>query len=97
MLQTYLPEQLSDAELVYVILHERLLGGANPDEEDMVALEEVALLMSENEAMTFEEALAEVGVESEGGAEGGEGNEAPAEGGGADQTGDGAESESATS
>jgi len=56
-------DQLSDAELIYIILHERLLGGENPSEEDMLALEEVALLMSENEEMTLEEALAEVGLE----------------------------------
>ena len=56
----------------------------------MLALEEVALLMSENEGMTLDEALAEVGVEApEADASGGsEGNEAPSEGGGADQTGD---------
>ncbi|HET7719840.1 MAG TPA: c-type cytochrome, partial [Acidimicrobiales bacterium] len=50
-------DQLSDAELIYIILHERLLGGENPDEEDMLALEEVALLMSENEGMTLADAL----------------------------------------
>lgn len=57
-------DQLSDAELIYIILHERLLGGENPDEEDMLALEEVALLLSENEGMTLAEALEEVGVEA---------------------------------
>ncbi|HEX4903154.1 MAG TPA: c-type cytochrome [Acidimicrobiales bacterium] len=83
-------DQLSDAELIYIVLHERLLGGENPNEEDMLALEEVALLMSENEGMTLDEAMAEVGVEApEGDAAGGsEGNQAPDEGGGADQTGD---------
>jgi len=72
-------DQLSDAELIYIVLHERLLGGEDPNEEDMLALEEVALLMSENEGMTLEEALAEVGVEAPAeGSEGGEGQDGPA-------------------
>ena len=83
-------DQLSDAELVFLLLHERNLGGANPDTEDMTQLEEVALLMSENEAMTFEEALAEVGVEAEGG--GGEGSE-----GSEGQSGPGTDAETGTS
>ena len=74
-------EQLSDAELIYIVLHERLLGGEDPNEEDMLALEEVALLLSENEAMTLEEALAEVGVEAP---EGGEGSSGAGAGAGAD-------------
>jgi len=68
-------DQLSDAELLYIILFERTLGGENPNEEDMLALEEVALLMSENEGMTLEEALAEVGVEAPEAPEGGTGGD----------------------
>jgi mono/diheme cytochrome c family protein len=55
-------DQLSDVDLLYVVLHERLLGGENPDVDDAEAIEAVALLMTENPEMTFEEALAEVGV-----------------------------------
>ncbi|MFP5578286.1 MAG: c-type cytochrome [Acidimicrobiia bacterium] len=66
-------DQLSDADLIYIILHERNLGGANPDTEDAEALEAVALLMSENPEMTLDEALAEVGVEAPEGGEGGSG------------------------
>lgn len=73
-------DQLTDAQLVFLILHERHLGGENPDSEDMTQLEEVALLMSENEAMTFDEALAEVGVEAGGEAAGGEGTSSGSEG-----------------
>jgi len=68
-------DQLTDAELVYIILYERILGGESPDEEDMLALEEVALLLSENEGMTLEEALAEVGVEAPAAPEGGTGGD----------------------
>jgi mono/diheme cytochrome c family protein len=57
-------DQLTDADLVYVVLHERLLGGENPNEEDMLQLEELALLMFENEGMTLDEALAEIGVDA---------------------------------
>lgn len=74
-------DQLSDADLVYIILHERLLGGENPNEEDMLALEEVALLLSENEGMTLAEAMEEVGVEApEGGGGGGDAETPGAEG-----------------
>jgi len=63
-------DQLSDAELVYIILHERSsLAGANPSVEDQDQLEEIALMLFENEGMTFEEALAELGVEVPDGAE----------------------------
>lgn len=58
------PDQISDADLLFIVLHERELGGSNPDSEDAEALEAVALLLSENPDMTFEEALAEVGVEA---------------------------------
>src|SRR5690606_37693924 len=57
-------DQLSDHDLLFVVLHERMLGGENPDTEDAEALEAVALLMSENPDMTLEEAMAEVGVEA---------------------------------
>jgi mono/diheme cytochrome c family protein len=85
-------DQLSDHDLLFIVLHERLLGGENPDTEDAEALEAVVLLMEENPELTLEEALAEAGVEA-GGAESGEfsgseGNEQPSDGGDADQTGD---------
>lgn len=73
-------DQLSDHDLLFIVLHERGLGGENPDTEDAEALEAVALLMEENPEMTLEEALAEAGVEvPEGGGEGGEGGSTPAE------------------
>lgn len=54
-------EALSDADLVFILLHEREdLGGANPDPVDGARLEAVAELMYEHEEMTLEEALAEV-------------------------------------
>lgn len=65
-------DQLSDHDLIFIVLHERLLGGENPDTEDAEALEAVVLLMEENPEMTLEEALAEVGLEApdaEGGGE----------------------------
>ncbi|MFP5320633.1 MAG: c-type cytochrome [Acidimicrobiia bacterium] len=65
-------DQLTDYELIYVILHERLLGGENPNEEDMLQLEELALFMSENSPITLEEAIAELGIEVEVGTEGGQ-------------------------
>ena len=84
-------EQLSDADLLYIVLHERELGGENPDTEDAEALEEVALLMSENPDMTLDEAMAEAGVEApeaEGGTQSAESDaeNAPEEG-----TGEGSE------
>ena len=66
-------DQISDRDLLFIVLHERLLGGENPDTEDAEALEAVALLMEENPEMTLEEALAEVGVEAPEGGEGGSG------------------------
>lgn len=60
-------DQLSDAELVYVVLHERELGGENPDGEDAARLQAVADLMLEDEALTLDEAIET--VESEGLAE----------------------------
>lgn len=54
-------ESLSDAELVYIVLHEReALGGENPDELDQLRLEAVADLMFHNDALTLEEALTEI-------------------------------------
>ncbi len=62
----YSADQLDDAHLIWVILHERAtLGGANPDPEDQALLEEVAELLFENEELTLEEALAELGAEVE--------------------------------
>jgi mono/diheme cytochrome c family protein len=72
--------QLSDADLLFIVLHERELGGANPDTEDAEALEAVALLLSEHPEMTLEEALAEVGVEApetEGGGSGADRGDPP--------------------
>lgn len=64
----YGTEQLSDGQLAAIILYEREgLGGAAPDAESLAQLEEVANLLLENEAMTWEEALEEVGVETTGG------------------------------
>lgn len=54
-------ESLSDADLMYIILHERFdLGGANPDEIDQQRLDMAAALFFENPALTFEEVMAEV-------------------------------------
>ncbi len=51
-------ETLSDANLVYIILHERELGGENPDPEDQARLEVVSEVLFENPEMTLEEAIA---------------------------------------
>ncbi len=60
---------LSDAELTYVILHEREhLGGAPADEADAERLEAIAAYFEEHPDDTLEDAIAEVG-EAEGGAE----------------------------
>lgn len=56
-------EQLPDVDLLYIVLHERLLGGANPDEEDLAQLRELALYMSEHEGLTLQEAVAELGLD----------------------------------
>lgn len=56
-------ETLSDAELIYVVLHERELGGENPDEEDQVRLEVVAEYIFEHPELTLEEAIAEAEAE----------------------------------
>jgi mono/diheme cytochrome c family protein len=52
-------ESVSDADLVFILLHERELGGENPDPEDQVRLEVVADLMFENEELTLEDAIAQ--------------------------------------
>lgn len=57
-------DQLSDHDLLFIVLHERLLGGENPDTEDAEALEAVVLLMEENPDMTLDEAMAEAGIEA---------------------------------
>lgn len=56
-------DQLSDADLIYIVLHERLLGGENPDDEDMTQLEELAIYMSEHPDATLADAMAELGFE----------------------------------
>jgi mono/diheme cytochrome c family protein len=63
----YTEGQLTDADLIYVVLHERLLGGANPDAEDEEMLLELAEWMSEHDGATLEEAMAELGFEMGGG------------------------------
>lgn len=50
-------ETLSDADLVYILLHERELGGENPDPEDQVRLEVIAEVLFEHPEMTLEEAI----------------------------------------
>ena len=72
-------DQLSDHDLLFIVLHERRLGGENPNTEDAEALEAVALLMEENPEMTLEEALAEVGGEApeQEDTPGSEGNDGP--------------------
>ncbi len=61
------PDQVTDGQLAAIILHERLdLGGADPNPEDTAQLEQVATLLLDNPDMTFEEALAEVGVDTSG-------------------------------
>lgn len=54
-------ESLSDADLLYIVLHERLdLGGVNPDTLDDERLQLAAELMFEHPDKTFEEILEEV-------------------------------------
>ena len=68
---------LSDADLIYIILHEREdLGGQNPSENDAARLELAAQLFFENPDATLEEIMIEVDAEfppedRPGGAEGG--------------------------
>ena len=69
-------DSLSDADLLYLVMHERMgLGGENPDEDDQARLELAAELFFENPEMTLEEVLeevdAELGPSGGGGAEGG--------------------------
>ncbi len=52
---------LSDADLIYILLHEREdLGGANPSENDAARLELAAELFFESPEATLEEIMAEV-------------------------------------
>ena len=69
-------DALSDADLFYVVMHERMsLGGENPSEDDLARMELAATIFEENPDMTLEEVLEEVNAElgePEGGSEGGE-------------------------
>lgn len=53
-------EALTEAELVYITLHERHLAGDNPDDEDHARLAALAELMFEGHDMPLEDALAEL-------------------------------------
>lgn len=50
--------KLSDAELMYVVLHERHQGGDNPDEEDDLLAEAVAAYLFEHPDDTLADAIA---------------------------------------
>lgn len=66
------PESVSDADLVFLVLHERLhLGGENPNEQDQLRLELAAEIFFEHPEMTLEEVLAQVDEELGEGTEGG--------------------------
>jgi hypothetical protein len=57
-------DAISDADLFYVVMHERMtLGGENPNEADAARLEMAAEIFFENPEMTLEEVLAEVDAE----------------------------------
>jgi mono/diheme cytochrome c family protein len=57
-------DKVTDAELLYIVMHERMgLGGENPDENDQARLELAAELFFEHPEMTLEEVLAEVDAE----------------------------------
>lgn len=51
---------ISDSALVFIILHERELGGENPDPEDQARLHALADIMFEHEEMTLEAAQEEL-------------------------------------
>ncbi len=54
-------DSLSDADLVFIILHEREdLGGEDPNANDKARLEMTANLLFDNPSMSFEDALAQV-------------------------------------
>ena len=55
-------DQLSDADLLYIVLHERELGGENPDTDDAEMLELVAEYFVEHPDDTLEEAMEAVGA-----------------------------------
>lgn len=59
----FVEEELTDAELIYVILHERHLGGENPDTEDAEQLELVAQHLFEHPEDSLEEAREAVGAD----------------------------------
>lgn len=74
---------LSDADLMYIVLHERMgLGGENPNENDALRLELAAELFFEHPDYTLEEVMAEVDAEipPEGGSGGTEGGNIEGEG-----------------
>lgn len=54
-------ESLSDADLTYIVLHERELGGENPNEEDALLLEAVATYFVDHPDATLEEAIEAAG------------------------------------
>lgn len=56
-------ESLDDAHLAYIVLHERELGGENPDPEDQIRLEVVAEYLFEHPELTLEEAIEEAEAE----------------------------------
>lgn len=57
-------DSVSDADLVYIIMHERMaLGGENPSEDDAARLEMAAEIFFENPDMTLAEVLEEVDAE----------------------------------
>lgn len=54
-------ESVSDADLLYIVMHERVtLGGENPSENDAARLELAAQMLFEDPALTLEEVMAEV-------------------------------------
>lgn len=57
-------DAMSDADLLFIVLHEREgLGGENPDENDAARLELAAELMFENPELTLEEVMEQVDEE----------------------------------
>lgn len=73
-------DAISDADLLYLILHERMgLGGENPNENDQLRIELAAEIFMENPEMTLDEVIAQVDEEIPS-----EGREAEGEGGGSE-------------
>ena len=57
-------DTLSDADLFYVVYHERIdLGGENPSEDDLARMELAAELFAENPELTLDEVIAQVNEE----------------------------------